>query len=200
LTSRSSTTCTPAYNVARERYNAETQTKNWGKMTTLHDLRGLHLDALMRRALELASLARSKGNHPFGALLCDLNGKIVLEAENTVGELNDVTCHAEQNLMSMASRKFTSEELGQLAMVTSTEPCAMCSGAAFWAGVRAIVFGLPEGELIGMCTSEEVPHPPVLNVPCHVVFESSPYHPTVVVGPVLLEEARVPHLGFWDNT
>ncbi|MEP3277482.1 MAG: nucleoside deaminase [Stappiaceae bacterium] len=169
-------------------------------MATPHDLSGLPLDNLMRRAFELASSARSKGNHPFGALLCDLYGKIVLEAENTVGERNDVTCHAEQNLISKASRKFTTEELGRLVMVTSTEPCAMCAGATFWAGVRAVAFGLPECELIGLCTSEEVPHPPVLNVPCHVVFESSPHHPTVVVGPILLEEARVPHSGFWNNT
>jgi len=157
----------------------------------------LNLNALMRRAIALATSARAKGNHPFGALLCDLDGNIVLEAENTVGAYSDVTCHAEQNLMSAASRKFAQEELGQLAMVTRTEPCAMCSGATFWTGVRAVVYGLPEVALCEMCTSETNPHPPVLNLPCETVFASCPGHPTIVVGPILKAEARVPHLGFW---
>ena len=161
------------------------------------DLAKIDLEALMRRAIELATSARSKGNHPFGALLCDLDGRVVLEAENTVGAENDVTRHAEQNLMSAASRTFTRDELGRLVMVTSTEPCAMCAGATFWTGVRAVVFGLPETALCDMCTSETNPTPPVLNVPCASVFASCPGHPTTIVGPVLEEEARVPHRGFW---
>ena len=151
----------------------------------------------MRRAIALAQSARSKGNHPFGALLCRLDGTIVLEAENTVGADNDVTCHAEQNLMSAASRQFRSTELAQLVMVTSTEPCAMCAGATFWTGVRAVVFGLPELALCEMCTSPANPTPPVLNIPCTQVFAGCPGHPTVVIGPILQDEARVPHLGFW---
>jgi tRNA(Arg) A34 adenosine deaminase TadA len=158
----------------------------------------LDLDTLMRRAFTLATNSRDKGNHPFGALLCDLDGSILLEAENTVHTENDVTCHAEQNLMSMASRKFTDAERSLLVMVTSTEPCAMCSGATFWNGVRAVVYGLPEFELTQMCTSSKVPHPAVLNVPCRQIFGSCPQHPTLVVGPVLLEDARVPHAGFWN--
>lgn len=159
----------------------------------------LDLRALVRRSFELAQSARSKGNHPFGALLCDLEGNIVLEVENTVGDSGDVTHHAEQNLMSAASRKFSREELAELVMVTSTEPCAMCAGATFWTGVRAVVYGLSEATLVEMCTSAEVPHPQVLNLPCRDVFASSPQHPTVVVGPVLEDEARVPHEGFWDQ-
>ena len=46
-------------------------------------MENLDIERLMRRAIELAQSARSKGNHPFGALLCDRDGKIVLEAENT---------------------------------------------------------------------------------------------------------------------
>ena len=35
------------------------------------DLESLDLATLMRRAFALAGSARAKGNHPFGALLCD---------------------------------------------------------------------------------------------------------------------------------
>ena len=49
------------------------------------DLSKLDLDRLMGRAIELAVSARSKGNHPFGALLCDTQGNIMLEAETPSG-------------------------------------------------------------------------------------------------------------------
>jgi len=166
-------------------------------MPVQREIENLNLDTLMRRALALATSARAKGNHPFGALLCDLDGTILLEAENSVGAKNDATCHAEQDLMSAATRKFSKDELGRLVMVTSTEPCAMCSGATFWAGVRAVVYGLPEITLCEMCTSDENPTPPMLNLPCETVFASCPGHPTVVVGPILQDEARLPHEGFW---
>jgi len=161
------------------------------------DLSKLDIESLMHRAIELAASARSKGNDPFGALLSDTSGNIVLEAENTVGENRDATCHAEQNLMSMASRRFSREELGRLVLVTSTEPCAMCSGATFWTGVRTVVYGLPEKALCEMCTSAGNPTPPVLDHPCAEVFAGCYGHPTQVIGPVLEEESRVPHHGFW---
>ncbi len=166
-------------------------------MPTKLELENLDLAALMRRAIALAQAARSKGNHPFGALLCDVDGTIVLEAENTVRTDHDVTRHAEHNLMSAASRKFSGDELSRFILVTSTEPCAMCAGATFWTGVRAVVFGLPETALCEMCTSADTPTPPVLDLPCVKVFASCPGHPTLVIGPVLESEARVPHAGFW---
>src|SRR6266446_9780779 len=59
----------------------------------------------LRRAIELARQAREHGNHPFGALLVDHRGNVVLEAENTVRTDKDITAHAETNLMRMASRR-----------------------------------------------------------------------------------------------
>ena len=42
-------------------------------------------------AIELARRARSNGNHPFGALLADAGGNVLLEAENTVVTGRDAT-------------------------------------------------------------------------------------------------------------
>jgi tRNA(Arg) A34 adenosine deaminase TadA len=60
-------------------------------------------------AIELAGRSRAKGNHPFGALLVDADGKVVLEGENTVLTAQDCTGHAETNLMRMASKSFDPE-------------------------------------------------------------------------------------------
>ena len=48
----------------------------------------------LRRAIAIAQQARDHGNHPFGALLVDGQGSVLLEAENTVVSERDVTGHA----------------------------------------------------------------------------------------------------------
>lgn len=157
------------------------------------NLAGLNHEKLMRRAIELSVLAMEKGNSPFGALLANLDGEIVLEAETTSAQDGDATAHAEQNLMSKASRFFTREELGQLVMYTSTEPCAMCTGATFFTGVRALVFGLSEQSLYDIWRTEDNPKPTLLRLDCRSIFATAKDHPTIVIGPVLEHEAAAPH-------
>ena len=79
-------------------------------------------------AIELARRARENGNHPFGALLVDARGVVVLEAENSVLTESDCTNHAELNLVRAASRMFDQASLRDCTLYTSTEPCAMCAG------------------------------------------------------------------------
>ena len=96
---------------------------------------------LLRRAIEIAKNAREHGNHPFGALLADENGNILLEAENTVETDSDCTGHAETNLMRMASKAYPPETLQKTTLYTSTEPCPMCFTAIHWSHIKKIVFG-----------------------------------------------------------
>ena len=98
--------------------------------------------ALLARAIELSHQSRARGDHPFGAVLANVNGEILLEAMNTGGTVGDRTGHAERNLMSTASIKYSADELRACTMYTSAEPCAMCAGAVYWAGVGRMVFGL----------------------------------------------------------
>lgn len=149
---------------------------------------------LLRRAVEISVSAVEHGNHPFGSLLTDASGAIVLEAENTVTTGRDVTGHAETNLVRLASGMFTSDQLRSFTLYTSCEPCAMCSGAIYWAGIGRVVYALSEEGLLGLTGSH--PENPTLNLPCRVVFAAG--QGTVEVsGPQLEDEAAVPHRGFW---
>ena len=56
---------------------------------------------LLRASFDLARSAAGAGNHPFGAILADQEGRILLEAENTVVTEDDITGHAETNLVRM---------------------------------------------------------------------------------------------------
>lgn len=154
----------------------------------------MDVEALLRRAIGVSARARANGNHPFGALLATADGRVALEAENTVVTARDVTGHAETNLVRESSRRFAAEELAAMTLVTSCEPCAMCAGAIHWAGVGALVYGLAERGLAELTGDD--PANPTLDLPCRTVLASG-RRGVAVTGPLLEAEARVPHEGFW---
>jgi tRNA(Arg) A34 adenosine deaminase TadA len=96
----------------------------------------------LKQAIELARQARTDGNHPFGALLV-LDGRVILTAKNTVITQQNPTAHAEHNLVDEAIRRCSPDQIAQSTLYTSCEPCAMCVGAMYWAGIRSVVYGLP---------------------------------------------------------
>ncbi|MBN2392325.1 MAG: nucleoside deaminase [Anaerolineae bacterium] len=147
----------------------------------------------MRVAIGVARKARAKGNHPFGAILVDEQGHILMEAENTVVTDQDCTGHAETNLMRQASKAYDRDFLARCTLYASTEPCPMCAGAIFWGNVRRVVYGLSEEGLYAM-TGEDTGE--VLDVPCRELLGKGK-KPVEVIGPVLEEEARTVHEGFW---
>jgi tRNA(Arg) A34 adenosine deaminase TadA len=153
----------------------------------------IHLQHL-RQALEVARRARERGNHPFGAILVDENNRVLLEAENTVNTERDCTGHAETNLIRLAWQRFDPATLRQCTLYTSTEPCAMCSGAIHWGQVGRVVFALSEVELYALAGSH--PNNETMVLPCREVFARSG-RPVEVIGPLLEDEARAVHEGFW---
>ena len=150
---------------------------------------------LLRRAIELARLAREHGNHPFGALLVDPKGNVVLEAENTVRTDRDVTAHAETNLMRAASARFDRDFLERCTLYTSTEPCAMCAGAIYWGNIRRVVFGLSQEQIHSISAGN--PDNMQLQLSSREVFARGD-HPVEVSGPHLPKESSAVHDGFWD--
>ena len=149
---------------------------------------------LLREAIAVARRAREHGNHPFGALIADEHGRVLLTAENTAVTERDCTGHAETNLMRAASRSVAREQLARCTLYTSTEPCVMCAGAIHWGGVGRVVFALPESELYAMVADS----PDHLRMPCRELYARRA-SPVKVSGPALLDEARAVHAGFWKG-
>ena len=151
-------------------------------------------EALVRLALDVARQSRAAGNHPFGAVLAGPDGAVLMQQGNAHGEAGDRTGHAERLLMTRASLAYPAAFLAGCTMAASAEPCAMCAGAAYWAGVGRVVYGLSErdlGALIG-------PHPEnlTMDLPCRTVLGAG-QRAVEVVGPLLEAEARAVHDGFW---
>ena len=153
-------------------------------------------EELMRRTIALARLSRARGDHPFGALLADPDGEILLEAMNTCGTKGDRTGHAERNLMTEASSRYTAEYLADCTMVTSAEPCAMCVGSVYWAGVGHVLHGMTEKALKDLIGPD--PENLTMDLPCRDVFAAGQRKVTVE-GPILSEESATVHEGFWTG-
>ena len=155
----------------------------------------VHQDLLVG-AIDIARQARANGNHPFGALLADADGRVLLTAENTVVTGSDPTGHAETNLVRLAGRTYSALELAELSLYSSAEPCAMCSGAIYWSGIGAVVYALAETALYAITGDD--PKNPTLVLPCRSVFAAG-QRPIVVDGPFEIAGAAEVHAGFWDS-
>jgi tRNA(Arg) A34 adenosine deaminase TadA len=149
---------------------------------------------LMRATIEVSRRAKENGNHPFGAVLADDQGNILLEAENTVVTDNDCTAHAETNLIRQAWPKYGRDFLAKCTVYATTEPCAMCAAAIFWSNIRRVVFGLSKPAFNAMAAEDEED---VLAMRVRDLFATG-RKPIEVVGPVLEEEAREVVEGHWD--
>ncbi|MDR6182240.1 nucleoside deaminase [Asaia bogorensis] len=151
----------------------------------------------LRQAFEVANRSRLAGDHPFGALLADETGEIVMEQGNGFStEGQDMTAHAERLLASRASRMFGATRLRGYTLYSSAEPCAMCAGAIYWAGIGRVVYGQSEAHLKAMTGAH--PENPTLDLPCRVVF-SAGQTPVEVLGPLLEDEAAELQRSFWKD-
>lgn len=154
-------------------------------------------EPLLRQTFEVAIRARDAGEHPFGSLLADKNGRVLHEQPNAYKSGGgDRTAHAERLLAQWARENLSLEELASCTLYTSAEPCAMCSGTIYWVGIGRVVYGLAEHDMKGLTGAHE--ENPTLDLPCRTVFEAG-QRPTEVVGPLLAEEAAQLHRDFWKD-
>jgi tRNA(Arg) A34 adenosine deaminase TadA len=151
-------------------------------------------ETFLRRAFGVARRAVTTGNHPFGAVLVDQDGNMLIEMENGYMPAHDATAHAERLIATQACTTLSPDLLRHATLYSSAEPCAMCAGAIYWAGIGRLVYGLSERRL-RMLTGNH-PENPTLDLPCREVFASG-QRPTEVVGPLLEDEAEAVHEGAW---
>ncbi len=158
------------------------------------DLPDLDHERFLRLTFALAGKSRSEGNHPFAAILVGPDGEVLMEAMNAFGIEGDSTGHAERVLMTRASIAYGAEYLSRCTLYANAEPCAMCAGAAYWAGIGRVVHGMSEKALKALIG----PHPEnlTLDLPCRAVFAAG-QREVEVVGPLLAEESARAHEGFW---
>ncbi|CAL99640.1 tRNA(Arg) A34 adenosine deaminase TadA [Saccharopolyspora erythraea NRRL 2338] len=148
----------------------------------------------LRRAIELSARARESGDEPFGSLLVGPDGAVLAEDVNTVRTDRDISAHPELKLAVWAARHLDPATSAATTMYTSCENCAMCSAAMVSSGVGRLVFAL-DGRRLASFRGEQRPG---LDLPAADVFARAS-RTIAVEGPLLAEEALVPHEGFWSH-
>lgn len=94
----------------------------------------------MRKAIEISQISIEEGGGPFGAVIVQ-DGIIVSTGNNRVTKNNDPTAHAEIEAIRDACKKLGKFKLSNCTIYTSCEPCPMCLGAIYWAGIKRVFYG-----------------------------------------------------------
>lgn len=97
---------------------------------------------LIGRAISLAGVAREMHNHPYGAVLAK-DGRIVFEMSDQSVQMSDPTHHPEIGVIREFCRRNKLLSLRGYALYSSAEPCPMCAGAIYYAGVSRLVYSVP---------------------------------------------------------
>jgi len=105
----------------------------------------------MAVALEEAALATGHGDVPVGALAL-VSGQIVARRHNEREVRNDPTAHAEVLALADAAAALGTWRLGDVTLVVTLEPCAMCAGAMVNSRLGRLVFGTADPKA-GACGS-----------------------------------------------
>jgi tRNA(adenine34) deaminase len=121
---------------------------------------------LMGAALVEARVAAGQGEVPAGAVVADLEGRIISGGHNRMVSLNDPTAHAEVMALRSAAFTLNNYRLPDTVLVSTLEPCPMCLMAAIHARVSLIIYGAPEprwgacGSLFDMISLPGLNHRP----------------------------------------
>jgi tRNA(adenine34) deaminase len=93
----------------------------------------------MKQALIEAEKAFEADEVPVGAVIT-IDNKIIARAHNLTQRLNDVTAHAEMQVITSAANYLNGKYLSGCTLYVTLEPCVMCIGAIYWARLSRIVF------------------------------------------------------------
>jgi len=93
----------------------------------------------LSEAIKLALDNANSDGGPFGAIIVK-NGEILASGVNQVTGNNDPTAHAEVQAIRTATMKLSNFQLEGCVLYSSCEPCPMCLGAIYWAGIDKVYF------------------------------------------------------------
>jgi len=97
-------------------------------------------------AIDLSKDFAARGGFPVGAIIVR-NSEILSQGVSDGKRHNDSTWHAETDAIRKLCSELKTRDLNGVTLYSSMEPCIMCYGAAYWAGIDRIVFAAGKEEL-----------------------------------------------------
>ncbi|HSD84840.1 MAG TPA: nucleoside deaminase [Anaerolineae bacterium] len=147
-------------------------------------------EAMMRFALEEAKISRQEGNKGYGAVVV-LGQRILAQAHDTAVAQRDPSLHAEVNAIREAVQvlgessppgapPLSGQGVSGAILISTCEPCPMCSSLAVWANLTTIVYGASIEETAALGKAR-------IRVSANEIVANSPVM-IEVIGGVLQEE------------
>ena len=149
--------------------------------------------AHLRSADAVAREAATHGHHPFGAVLVGADDRILMRQGNL-----DTVRHAEIELARRAAAAYPADFLWTCTLVSTGEPCAMCTGTLYWANIGRLVYGFEEAKLLEL-TGDHAENP-TMSLSSRTVLASG-QKKIEVFGPFpdIADEMLAPHRDFWKR-
>ncbi|MCA9382190.1 nucleoside deaminase [Candidatus Dojkabacteria bacterium] len=97
----------------------------------------------LKLAIENSRKSMNEGNFPAGAIV--VNDDKVLSSDISSPFPN--LFHADSKAVSSAFKKYG--VLTGAVLYIGLQPCLMCTGVAYWAGIRRIVYAIPKSKVSG---------------------------------------------------
>lgn len=140
----------------------------------------MRYEFFMRRCIELALMAKSRGDSAVGSVVVK-DEKIVGEGIEGGKTHKDITFHAEVEAIREAVKNLQTTNLSGCILVTTHEPCILCSYVIRHHKISTVVVGVSSGEIGGFSSQY-----PILK-DSRIKIWTDP--PKVIMG-VLEEECR----------
>jgi tRNA(Arg) A34 adenosine deaminase TadA len=115
-------------------------------------------------AIELARRnIEERSGGPFGAAIFDGDGRLIAVGVNRVLPQQCSAAHAEIMAFMAAQARLgrarLNEDGARYVLATSAQPCAMCYGASFWAGIDGLLIGARSSDVMELSEFDEGPLP-----------------------------------------
>ena len=95
----------------------------------------------MHECIRLAGIAKDRGDTPVGSIVVQ-NGRIISEGIEGGRTYKDITFHAEIEAVRNALKVLGKTDLSDCIMVTTHEPCIMCSYVIRHHKIKEIIIGI----------------------------------------------------------
>lgn len=120
--------------------------------------------AQMELAIQLSAMnIHEQTGGPFGAALFSGSGRLLGIGVNRVIESKCSSAHAEMMAFATAQQRIQQYRLNEMGervtLASSSQPCAMCYGASFWAGIDHILIGARSEDVQTLAGFDEGPLP-----------------------------------------